>query len=258
MYRAADEDGNLVAPLAAFMRAKADRPPGAPYVISCSWGGDSHGPLPHLPTGMERAMALEILDAIEQGIVVVFAAGNGGHSIEPQVPGVISAGAAHVNVKLEVRASDIGSAYTSEWQPGLTVPTICGLVGMRPRGLYILLPVAPNKEIDRESSAPKQPQDGPPQPGDDTAPSDGWALLSGTSVAAPQIAGAVAILLGERADLKHADIIALFKDSAIDIRSGWVNPNFTRLAGKADDGTDIATGLGLVDVGKALELLRSA
>ena len=38
------------------------------------------------------AIAAEILDAIEQGVLVIFSAGNGQFSVEPQVTGVLAAG----------------------------------------------------------------------------------------------------------------------------------------------------------------------
>jgi subtilisin family serine protease len=247
-YRATDDFGALVAPLAAFMRAKADKPD----VITCSWGAELMGPLPASPRGMDRAMVLEILDAIDQGIVVVFAAGNGGHSIEAQVPGVISAGAAYVNEELAVIASDVGSAYRSLWQPDVTVPTVCGLVGMRPRGQYILLPVAPTRMIDVGSSRPEE-RDGQLVAGDGTKPGDGWALLSGTSVAAPQVAGAAAVLLSAKPDLTPEEIAKHLGDTAIDIRAGRCHPMFAYAAGDPTELSDIPTGHGLINVSAAVD-----
>jgi len=256
-YRASNDAGDLVAPLAGFMRAKADRPTddagkGMPYVITCSWGAELSGPLPNSPRGMDRAMVLEIRDAIEQGIVVVFAAGNGAHSIEAQVPGVISAGAAYVDEQVAVIASDYGTAYASRWQPDVAVPTVCGLVGMRPRAAYIALPVPPGSIIDVERS--KASDDDPP---DGTKPDDGWALLSGTSAAAPQVAGAAAVLLGENPKLTPADVSEALCKSALDIKAGRCHPRFAYEAGEPGEGSDIPTGHGLIDVAKAVEYSRA-
>ena len=254
-YRASNDAGDLVAPLAGFMRAKADRPTddagnGMPYVITCSWGAELSGPLPS-SRGMDRAMVVEIRDAIEQGIVVVFAAGNGAHSIEAQVPGVISAGAAYVDEHVAVIASDYGTAYASRWQPDVAVPTVCGLVGMRPRAAYIALPVPPGSVIDVERS--KASDDDPP---DGTAPDDGWALLSGTSAAAPQVAGAAAVLLGENPKLTPAQVSHALCKSALDIQAGRCHPRFAYEAGEPAEGSDIPTGHGLIDVAKAVEYSR--
>jgi len=254
-YRASNEAGDLVAPLAAFMRAKADRPKDRdgkplPYVITCSWGADWTGPLPEEPVGMDRPMVAEILDAIDQGIVVVFAAGNGGHSIEAQVPGVISAGAAFVDEQFTVIASDYGSAYRSRWKPDITVPTVCGLVGMRPRAAYILLPVPPGCMIDDERSLATADD-----AADGTRGDDGWAMLSGTSAAAPQVAGAAAVLLSANGDLTPKEVKDYLGQRAIDIRAGRPSPRFADEAGPATRGPDIATGYGLIDVGASLTAL---
>ena len=127
--RCAKDSGALVAALSGFLKAKELKP----KVITCSWGGD--GPYP--PTGgpdpQEKAFALEIQNAIEEGIVVVFSAGNGQFSIEPQVPGVLAAGGVFMSQTMELQASNYASGYQSPWFPDVIVPTVCGLVGMLPR-----------------------------------------------------------------------------------------------------------------------------
>jgi subtilisin family serine protease len=256
-YRASDDAGQLVATLAALMKAKEDRPRGAdgeplPYVISCSWGAEFTGPLPRAPRGMDRAIVVELLDAIEDGIVVVFAAGNGCHSIEAQVPGVISAGGAYVDENMDAIVSDYATAYRSLWQDDTYVPTLCGLVGMRPRAAYIALPVPPGCPIDVERSAADDKGD----PGDGTKPDDGWALLSGTSAAAPQVAGAAAVLLGAHPQLTPKEVSDCLTASALDIQAGTCNPRFAYEAGAATAGRDVSAGFGLVDVDKALAHAR--
>ena len=124
----------------------------------------------------------------------MFAAGNGSFSSEAQVPGVIAAGGVFSNAGLELQASDYASGYHSNWFGGVDVPLVSGLVGMRPRASYIMLPIPAGCPIDVERAAA-----GGGDPADGTAANDGWALFSGTSAACPQVAGAVAVLRGHQA-----------------------------------------------------------
>lgn len=79
--------------------------------------------------------------------------------------------AARLGLQQRVRQPDL---------PGRKVPDLCGLVGMRPRAAYIMLPVQPMDEIDQDLAA-----GGPYPNGDQTRSDDGWAAISGTSAAAP-------------------------------------------------------------------------
>jgi subtilisin family serine protease len=240
-YRASDAAGRLVAAIGAFLRAKDDRPD----VLTNSWGGDGPYPPPGPPSAWAQAWALEIMDAVEQGIVVVFSAGNGHFSVEPQAPGVLSAGGTYSTIGLDLRASDYASGYESPWFGGVRVPTVCGLVGLRPRAQYILLPVPPRSEIDvaeSEAAAGDTP--------DGTTPSDGWALFSGTSAAAPQLAGAAAVLLGAQPGLTPQQVREALSASTVDVRFGRCHPRFDFPAGS---GRDVATGFGLADVSAAAD-----
>ena len=122
---------------------------------------------------------------------MIFSTGNGHFSVEPQVPGVIAAGGVYASAGLDLQASTYASGYESPWFGGVQVPTVSGLVGMSPRASYIMLPIPPGCPIDTERAiaAAGDPADG-------TTANDGWALFSGTSAAAPQIAGAAALLRG--------------------------------------------------------------
>jgi subtilisin family serine protease len=240
-YRASNNQGQLIAAIAGFLQAKGD----SPNVLTNSWGGDE----PYPPTGpissANKPLVAEIRDAVEQGIVVVFSAGNGHFSVEPQVPGVIAAGGTYATGALDLRASDYASGYDSPWFPGETIPTVCGLVGMRPRAQYLLLPVPPGCEIDRgESTA----ADGDPPDG--TTDSDGWALFSGTSAAAPQVAGAAALLLGAAPAATPDQVRQALTETAIDVLAGRCHPRFNSPAGP---GADAATGAGLVNAGAAVD-----
>jgi subtilisin family serine protease len=245
--RVADDGGRLVGSMAGFLAAKQLKP----RVITCSWGGDDPFPPPGGPDAHELAFAMEIRNAVEEGIVVVFAAGNGGFSIEPQVSGVIAAGGVHMSLDLQLRASDYASGYASPWVPGRTVPTVCGLVGLAPRAQYLMLPVPPGSMIDEAESRPEPPAD--PE-GDGTGANDGWALFSGTSAAAPQIAGVAALLLGAKPNLTPAQVSEALAMTAVDVTSGRCHRRFDNLAGP---GLDAATGAGLVNAQAALDYARS-
>jgi subtilisin family serine protease len=239
-YRASNPQGQLVGAIATFLRAKADRPD----VMTNSWGGDAAYP-PRGPLDpSERAWALEIGDAVQQGIVVVFSAGNGQFSVEPQVPGVLAAGGVYADPGLDLTASNYASGYQSPWFAGVNVPTVCGLVGLLPRAQYLLLPIPPGCAIDVEES--RRASGDPP---DGTGPSDGWALFSGTSAAAPQLAGAVALVLGARSGLTPAQVGETLAATAVDVQSGRCHPRFNF---RATGGPDLATGAGLVNASAAV------
>jgi subtilisin family serine protease len=245
--RASDNNGSLVGAIASFLKAKEL----TPKIITCSWGNDSDYPPDNGPSQADRAFALEIQHAIESGICVVFSAGNGQFSIQPQVPGVLAAGGVYMTPTLELMASNYASGYESPWYPGRIVPDVCGLVGMLPRAQYLMLPVPPGCQLDEDESKPDSTD---PQ-GDGTDPNDGWALFSGTSAAAPQLAGAAAVLLGVNPKLTPKEIVAALTSTAIDITTGTCFPRFNNLA---TPGQDKATGFGLVNLAAAVAQVQKA
>ena len=213
-----------------------------PHVISVSMGYDLRAvdgrtPLSTLPNGL-KALEAEIQAAITSGIVVVFSAGNGHYSFPGQMPEVISAGGTYIDAAGTMMASDYASAFASRIYSGRTVPDVCGLVGLLPHADYIMLPVPPGESIDSENAA-----------FDSTAPNDGWAAFSGTSAAAPQIAGLCALLLEKSPGLAPAAVKALLERTARDVRQGHANPasDPSGVGLKASAGKDGATGAGLVD-----------
>jgi hypothetical protein len=239
-YRASNDACKLVATLAALLRAKADRP----SILTNSWGGDTDPSTAPDPT--DQAIALELKHAVESGMFVVFSAGNGQFTIEPQVPGVLSAGGVYAAPDGNLRVSDYATAYQSPWYHGVNVPDICGLVGLQPRAQYLMLPVPPGSPIDRLSSAP----DGA-DPGDGTTDDDGWALFSGTSAAAPQVAGAAALLLSARPGLSPLQITEALTSTGTDVGAGRCHPRFNVEA--TPGRPDVATGRGLLHVGRAIQ-----
>ena len=228
-----------------------------PDVISVSMGYDlcptnnsgartSNMHLTTLPNSL-RALEAEVQAAVADGIVVVFSAGNGHVGFPGMMPDVISAGGVFVDEDGTMRASDYASAFDSKIYPGRHVPDFCGLVGMAANHAeYIMLPIQPGCSIDTDESAT-----------DETASDDGWGVFSGTSAAAPQVAGACALMLQVDPNLTPGDIKQILRRNCRDVTLGNANPasnenNGGMPAGFGDDG---ATGSGLLDVYAALRQL---
>ena len=151
----------------------------------------------------------------------------------------------YATVGLDLRASDYASGYDSPWFEDVTVPTVCGLVGLRPRAQYLMLPIPPASEIDVDESVAAAGDSA-----DGTTGNDGWGLFSGTSAAAPQLAGAAALILGARPELTTAQVRQALVETAVDVRSGRCHPRFNF---RAQPGTDRATGAGLSSAAAALK-----
>jgi len=220
-----------------------------PQVISISMGYDlraagTNKPDNKLPNSLVPLEA-EIQAAIAAGIVVVFSAGNGHYAFPGQMPNVISAGGVYVDEKSAMQASNYASAFASAIYKGRSVPDFCGLVGMMPDATYIRLPIPKGCDIDRDMAA-----------ADRTKPNDGWGVFSGTSAAAPQIAGLCALLLQKNPGLSPQEIKAVLRRSARDVSVGRASAasDPKQLGGvKASAGADGATGAGLVDAAAAIK-----
>jgi subtilisin family serine protease len=225
------------------MKAKSLKP----RILTNSWGGDlQYPPVAGEPSPDDLSMALEIKHAVESGIFVVFSAGNGQFSIEPQVPEAFAAGGVYMGSNMALRASNYASGYPSPFHPGRNVPDACGLVGLLPRATYIMLPISPGCQLDVEMAKPDEQGNA----GDGTTQNDGWALFSGTSAAAPQIAGVAAILLSAKPSLTPAQIKTALISTAVDVTTGRCHPRFNFAAAS---GPDVPTGAGLVNAGEALQ-----
>jgi serine protease AprX len=221
----------------------------SPAVISCSWGSSiQNAPLPNSEKPLEAA----VIHAVRKlGITVVFSAGNGHYGFPGQIPEVISVGGTYAHGGLagddfDLEASDYASSFRSKIYPGRSVPDICGLVGMRPRAIYIMLPVPPKCSIDGSLAGGAYPH------ADMTQSDDGWAVISGTSAAAPQIAGVCALLKQAQPSLSPTLVKQILIASARDVKKGK-----SAMGDKAGKGFDSATGAGLVDAYKAYKLARS-
>lgn len=225
-----------------------------PQVMTNSWGYSLCG-LSSLPNFL-KPLEIAVLEAVhKRGITVCFSAGNGHNSFPGQMPAVIAAGGVYAHEILagddfKLEASDYSSSFDSLIYPGRHVPDVCGLVGMKPRAVYIMLPVEPGDQIDSALSGGSYPN------GDETAANDGWAVISGTSAASPQVAGICALLKQIQPGLPPSLIKNILRASARDVKRGDSN----QVCGKsqpAGEGHDGATGAGLVGACVAYELARS-
>ncbi|MFC8434002.1 S8 family serine peptidase [Streptomyces sp. NPDC057253] len=223
--------------LGGFVTAARQQP--RPQIISMSL--EYHRKSPPLEA-IDQALSVAVSLAVRDGIVVVCAGGNGHFAFPAQHPDVIAVGGVHRTESGRLEASNYASAFTSALYAGRTVPDVCGLVGMRPDATYILLPTPRGSTIDQEQA--KKAQDG-------TTPGDGWALLSGTSAAAPQVAGACALLLEVDPRLTPRDVREVLERTARGVDEGWSNQDTGGLSARAG-----ATGHGLLRADAAVDLLR--
>lgn len=213
-----------------------------PRIIQNTWGTiiDS-GPLP----AAERLVAATVRHAIDQGIVVVFAGGNEKKLVPQQMPQAIAVGGVFISATHEAEAASYASGYESEIYPGRIVPDFCGLVGLEPEGVYIMMPTMPGSVIDRAFAEKPYPE------GDGTdRPDDGWVVISGTSSASGQVSGVAALLLQERPHLDQARLREILAETARPIFKGHSfegNPAGLPLP-------NLATGYGLVDAAAAARL----
>ncbi|MFP7756266.1 S8 family serine peptidase [Thermodesulfobacteriota bacterium B35] len=228
-------------PLAGFQAAIQHQ---NPDVITCSWG----------TLGIDNALVLEIVNAVANGIVVIFAAGNG-HTDNPAHivttvahPDLISAGGGYPIQGGGLRASNYASSYDSfiYTNPQRHCPDIVGLVGEQPRACLIMLPTEPRNTMDLDLASSGAFPDG-----DNTAVDDGWCVCSGTSAAAPQTAGTVALLLEQRPGLSPMAVKNILENSATDIQFGM-----SHNGEHAGPGWDPATGFGLLNAAAAVDYLR--
>lgn len=206
-----------------------------PQILTNSWGYDTDRPNTTIPNWL-KPLEAAVANAVAQGVVVCFSAGNGHFGFPGSHPDVISVGGVHVNLPdvNDFEASSYASSFNSTWYPGRACPDVCGLTGKAvniggPKAPSLLLPVAEGASLDGI-----EPQTGP-QP-------DGWGLFSGTSAACPQIAGIVALMLEKDASLSPASVKDKLKKSARDVVKGTTAHNVT-----AAVGPDLATGAGLAD-----------
>ncbi|MFK5633822.1 MULTISPECIES: S8 family serine peptidase [unclassified Ornithinimicrobium] len=238
--KCATASGALVNVTAAFTAAAAL----SPHVITNSWGSSQqNGPL----SAANQALAAAVAGAVASGIIVVFSAGNGGWGFPGQHPDVVSVGGVHQKPDGTWEASSYTSGFNSNIYPGRRVPDVSGLVGMLPRAMYIMLPLPAGCAIDQGNGGGAFPN------GDETATDDGWAAFSGTSAAAPQIAGVCALIRQVCGRMTPVQVRQVLMDTARDVTSGTNHPNHGH---PATVGPDLATGNGLVDAHRAVLIAK--
>jgi hypothetical protein len=229
-----------------------------PNIITCSWGSSTNGPL----SAADQVLAAAIAAAVASGIIVVFSAGNGHAGFPGQHPDVISAGGVFMNPDETLQASNYASGFLSQIYPGRRCPDLSGLVGMKPKAIYIMLPVEPGDSIDSTPWNVAPPlsglQGGTHPNGDETANNDGWAAFSGTSAAAPQLAGVAALIKQACPGLTPVQVRNIMKSTARDVTVGNANsvPGGPAGGHPATVGPDLATGNGLVDAHKAVMVAK--
>lgn len=211
-------------------------------IISNSWGTafDTDGPGGYWHPYWALVQA-EIALCAQQGIAVVFSGGNGaGMSFTASMPETISVGGVYIDKAKSKMASNYASSFRSTRFPGQKVPFVCGLVGQRPRAIYIALPIPPGCEIDKAFGGPGYPDK------DETTGLDGWGVFSGTSAACPQVAGVIALILSKHPSATLNEVRQRLSSTAVDIITGT-----SFMGDAAGPGVDDATGHGLVDAAKA-------
>jgi hypothetical protein len=232
---------NFVNSIGAFNAAVALNP----HIISCSWGSSVQ--FPPL-SAANQALAAAIANAVSNGINVIFSGGNGQWGFPAQHPDCCAIGGCYMRQDGTFEATPYASGFASNVYPGRNVPDCCGLVGLPPRAQYIMLPVEPGDTLDTTLSGGNHPV------GDETAGDDGWAAFSGTSAAAPQIAGVCALMKQACPRLGPAAIKSILMNTSRDVTAGNSHPN---TGGQpATPGVDLATGRGLVDAYRATIIAR--
>ncbi len=220
-----------------------------PHIITCSWGSDTGTST--VLSAADQVLSAAIAAAVAAGITVIFSAGNGHVGFPGQHPDVISAGGVYMDKDESLRASNYASGFMSVIFPNRRVPDVSGLVGLKPRAMSIMLPLQPSDDIDTGNASGTHPN------GDETANNDGWAAFSGTSAAAPQLAGAAALVKQACPKLTPAQIKSILIKSARDVTAGTCNGTALNPGGNAAGvGPDLATGAGLVDAHKAVLMAK--
>jgi subtilisin family serine protease len=213
-------------------------------ILTNSWGWSadtqSWGALqasnPNLFFEFQDISAL-IADGIADGKIFVFSAGNGHFAFPGSHPDVISAGGVTVNQDASLQASSYASSFASQLYPGRSVPDLCGVVGeatASPMPGHIMLPVPDGASLEGEN----MPASVNP---------DGWGIFSGTSAAAPQLAGVLALMQHARASVNRPPLTAANARTILQAAATDVTVGHSAMGDPAGLGPDLATGAGFVD-----------
>ena len=216
----------------------------APHIVTNSWGWDIDRQSKDTIQQNNPNLYNEIIDveniindAIGDGTVMIFSAGNGHRAFPASIPDVLAIGGVTVEQTGKLKASSYASSFRSQLYPGREVPDVCAIVGEyttnKPLKGHIMLPVPNDSELEGENMPGSQSK-------------KGWGIFSGTSASAPQTAGIVALLLQINPNLSPNQIKSILSDTAIDITRGTTASDDT-----AHIGYDHATGAGFINTFEA-------
>jgi hypothetical protein len=151
---------------------------------------------------------------------------------------VVSVGGVYPQEEEGFHASSYASSGECNSNLGRQCPDLCGLVGDDEGllGRLIMMPTVTDGYYDNEFAGVDQ-----------TATNDGWICASGTSSAAPQVAGVAALLLQSDPTMGPEAVKTILQDTATDVVLG------ASASGEAaGSGVDLATGHGLVNAAAAV------
>jgi subtilisin family serine protease len=211
-----------------------------PHIITNSWGWDIDNQTKaelqaNAPNLFNELRDLEniVNDAIDDGVVIIFSAGNGHLAFPASMPEVLAVGGVTVENDGNLMASSYASSFKSQLFFNRQVPDFCGIVGEwapnSPLKGHIMLPVPSGSDLEGDNM-PQNKQN------------RGWGIFSGTSAAAPQIAGIVAQMLSVNPDLTPRQVKSILADTATDVTQGT-----SGLGDVAGPGYDQATGAGFAN-----------
>lgn len=211
-------------------------------VISCSWGWPDEQTHPNFQLSLRSVIE-------DDGVAVLFAAGNGERFWPASHPLVIAVGGVFADPgDSALQASDYASGFRSDVYRDRTVPDVSGLCGLAPRGIYLPLPVPPASLKDVTQHGFSWPDK------DETGLDDGWIYDSGTSSATAQVAG-VAALLVQRAIAQGRTIRPDQIKRCLQASCAAVTTGRNAFGVPAVGQPNVAVGWGLVNARAALEAL---
>lgn len=208
-------------------------------IVSCAWGWPSEARFP--------IVEATIKSIVDEGKIVLFAAGDGMQCWPASMPGVLAVGGVYADQANVLEASNYASGFLSNHSDynRRRVPDICGLCGQSPKGIYIMLPCPSRSVLDRQYAGQSFPNR------DETPANDGWFSASGTSSATAQVAGVVALMV-ERARSLGRNLTTDLARTVLEQTATSVQKGKNAEGVAADDHPNTAVGFGLVNAAAAI------